>query len=157
MTVLDIVKGENNPVLRSMCKEVTDFDSELKKTIRDMKETLKKAKGLGIAAPQVGLDIRAFIFITDYGTKKQVVREAINPEVIFASEDQTIGEEGCLSLPGKFGNVYRPNEIIVSFFDLSGDKQQMRLLDLDARVFLHELDHINGVLFLDRLADSLIL
>lgn len=157
MTVLEIIKGKDNPVLRTMCKPVEEFDSVIKDIIFDMKQTLKKAKGLGIAAPQVGLDIRAFIFITDYGTKNQVVREAINPEVIFASENQTIGEEGCLSLPGQFGNVYRPNEIIVSFFDVKGEKHQMRLLDLDARVFLHELDHINGVLFLDRLADSLIL
>lgn len=157
MTVLDIVKGKDNPVLRTVCNPVEEFDKELKNIIRDMKDTLKKAKGLGIAAPQVGLDIRAFIFITDYGTRQQVVREAINPEVIFASEQQALGEEGCLSLPGKFGNVYRPNEVIVSFYDVTGEKHQMRLVDLDARVFLHELDHINGVLFLDRMEDSLIL
>jgi len=157
MTVLEIVKGQDNPILRTVCKPVEAFDKELKGIISDMKDTLKRAKGLGIAAPQVGLDIRAFIFITDYGTKKQVVREAINPEVIFASDQQVIGEEGCLSLPNKFGNVYRPQEIIVSFFDVDGEQQKMRLEDLDARVFLHELDHINGVLFLDRLADSLIL
>ena len=157
MTVLDIVKGKDNPVLRTVCNPVEEFDKDLKNIIRDMKDTLKKAKGLGIAAPQVGLDIRAFIFITDYGTRQQVVREAINPEVIFASEQQALGEEGCLSLPGKFGNVYRPNEVIVSFYDATGEKHQMRLVDLDARVFLHELDHINGVLFLDRMEDSLIL
>lgn len=157
MTVLDIVKGKDNPVLRTVCNPVEEFDKELKNIIRDMKDTLKKAKGLGIAAPQVGLDIRAFIFITDYGTRQQVVREAINPELIFASEQQALGEEGCLSLPGKFGNVYRPNEVIVSFYDVTGEKHQMRLVDLDARVFLHELDHINGVLFLDRMEDSLIL
>ena len=157
MTVLDIVKGKDNPVLRTVCNPVEEFDKELKNIIRDMKDTLKKAKGLGIAAPQVGLDIRAFIFITNYGTRQQVVREAINPEVIFASEQQALGEEGCLSLPGKFGNVYRPNEVIVSFYDVTGEKHQMRLVDLDARVFLHELDHINGVLFLDRMEDSLIL
>ena len=157
MTVLDIVKGKDNPVLRTVCNPVEEFDKDLKNIIRDMKDTLKKAKGLGIAAPQVGLDIRAFIFITDYGTRQQVVREAINPEVISASEQQALGEEGCLSLPGKFGNVYRPNEVIVSFYDVTGDKHQMRLVDLDARVFLHELDHINGVLFLDRMEDSLIL
>ena len=96
MTVKQIVKGKDNPVLRTVCNPVEEFDKELKNIIRDMKDTLKKAKGLGIAAPQVGLDIRAFIFITDYGTRQQVVREAINPEVIFASEQQALGEEGCL-------------------------------------------------------------
>ena len=157
MTVLEIVKGKDNPILRTVCDPVESFDKELKKIVRDMKDTLKKAKGLGIAAPQVGLDRRVFIFITDYGTSNQAVREAINPEVIFAADQQVLGEEGCLSLPGEFGNVYRPTEVIVSFFDVHGEKHQMRLLDLDARVFLHELDHINGVLFLDRLEDSLIL
>ena len=156
MSVLDILTGKDNPILRAVSTSVEVFDKDLKNVVRNMKDTLKKAKGLGLAAPQVGLDIRVFIFITDYGTGNQLVREAINPEVIFAADEQALGEEGCLSLPGQFGNVYRPTEVIVSFFDVNGEKHQMRLLDLDARVFLHELDHINGVLFLDRLEDSLI-
>ena len=157
MTALTVQTGTTNEILRATSLKVDTFDEDLKKIVSDMKETLKKKKGLGIAAPQVGLNIRVFIFIQGYGTRKNKVREVINPEVLFVSEDKCLGEEGCLSIPGQFGNVYRPNETIVSFYDVDGNAHKERLEDLDARVFLHELDHLNGVLFVDRLEDSLIL
>ena len=75
----------------------------------------------------------------------------MNPEVLYRSPEQVVAEEGCLSLPQKFGNVKRASEIFVRFYDLKGKEQNLRLTGMDARVFLHELDHLNGVLFIDKL------
>jgi peptide deformylase len=157
MSVLPIVTGRNTKILRTVCVPVTSFDAKLKKLVESMVQTMAEAKGLGIAAPQVGVDARACIVILGFGSKNPVTVAMINPEVTYESEYEVLGEEGCLSLPRKFGNVYRAEEIIVQFCDIKGRKQQLKLKDLDARVVLHEIDHLNGVLFIDKLEDELVM
>lgn len=152
MTKLKIELGVDNPILRAKSKPVKKFDAELRKFVKDMKETMMFADGLGIAAPQVGKNIRAFIIVMDYNKKSEKIFAMINPEILEKSEEMEEGEEGCLSIPGKFAKVMRHKEITVEFFDLEGVRQILNLRNLNARVVQHENDHIDGILFVDRLA-----
>ncbi len=151
MNKLKIVTGKDNQILRAVSSPVKKFDASLKKFVRDMKETMFEANGLGIAAPQCGKNIRAFIVILDYKTDKERVLAMVNPVLSELSEEMEVAEEGCLSLPGKYGNVARHKSLKVEFFDAEGMKQVLRLSDLNARVVQHENDHIDGVLFIDKL------
>lgn len=154
---LKLVKGANEEILRTRCDEVLDFDSDLEKLVESMKKIMVKSRGVGIAAPQVDINARIFIFTKNVDREdvgNQIV-EAINPVVLNASNDTILGEEGCLSLPGVYGNVRRPLECMVSYFNAKGEKITENLRGFDARVFLHELDHLNGVLFIDKLEDQI--
>lgn len=153
MAKLKIITGENNPILRAMSVEVAEFDKGLKKFAKDMVETMKAAKGLGIAAPQVGKNIRIFIATLGHKTPSQKIVPMVNLSILAHSADMKIDEEGCLSLPGIYGKVERFRKVKVEFFDLEGGKQTLELEGLDARVVQHELDHINGVLFIDRMKE----
>ena len=116
------------------------FDKDLKKLAKDMIETMHATNGIGIAAPQVGVNARIFISAINSDTRKPKELVCVNPEVLYRSPEQVVAEEGCLSLPQKFGNVKRASEIFVRFYDLKGKEQNLRLTGMDARVFLHELD-----------------
>lgn len=157
--MLKVVKGENKEILRTVCQPVVDFGPDLEELAKEMIETMHdpKAPGIGIAAPQVGVDAR--VFIVTLGVEKKKDRDVImvNPFLLQESSDVAVAEEGCLSLPGMYGNVLRPVEIEVEYQDLKGEKHNLVLRDLDARVFLHELDHLNGVLFIDKLVDGLVM
>lgn len=157
--MLKVVKGENQKILRTKCDLVESFDAYLSKLAEEMIETMHdpKAPGIGIAAPQVGVNARMFIVTLGIERKQEKDVVVVNPEVLSESEEVAIAEEGCLSLPGEYGNVLRPVEIEVEFQDLKGDLHKMKLRELDARVFLHELDHLNGVLFIDKLVDGLVM
>lgn len=100
--LLDIVTGSDTDILRTVCEPVTKFDKSLKKLAEDMIETMHEAKGLGIAAPQVGVNARVFIVTFDYGQKDERQVVMVNPEITFFSEQKDIAEEGCLSLPKVF-------------------------------------------------------
>ena len=154
---LKLVKGANEEILRTRCDEVLEFDSDLGKLVESLKKMMIKSKGVGIAAPQVDINSRIFIFTKNVDREdvtNQIV-EAINPEILSSSSDTILGEEGCLSLPGVFGNVRRPHSCMVSYYNVSGEKITETLKGFDARVFLHELDHLNGVLFIDKLEDQI--
>lgn len=154
---LKLVKGASEEILRTRCDEVLEFDSDLGKLVESMKKMMVKSRGVGIAAPQVDINARIFIFTKNVDREdvgNQIV-EAINPEVLSASSDTILGEEGCLSLPGVYGNVRRPLECMVSYLNVKGEKITENLRGFDARVFLHELDHLNGVLFIDKLEDQI--
>lgn len=153
MAKLKIITGENNPILRAVSEPVKKLDASLKKFAKDLKETMIKAKGLGIAAPQVGKNIRVFIATLNYKTDSQVIVTMVNPEIVAHSKEVEMGEEGCLSLPGKFGNVERFKRVTVEFFDPDGGGQMLELSGLNARVVQHETDHINGILFVDRMRE----
>lgn len=153
MAKLKIVTGENNPILRAMSVPVKKFDASLKKFAKDLKDTMLKADGLGIASPQVGKNIRLFIVTMNYKTDHQVIVTMVNPEILSHGKKTEVKEEGCLSLPGEYGNVERFTEITVAFHDLSGARQVFDLKGLNARVTQHENDHINGVLFIDRMKE----
>ncbi len=130
--------------LRKKSFEVTDFGKKTHDLLDDMLETLKKADGVGLAAPQVGVLRRIFIinYEGDYF-------ECINPQIISESGKQT-GEEGCLSVRGKYGTVTRPNKVTVKAFDRYGKPFMVKAQGFLARAFCHENDHLNGVLYVDK-------
>ena len=133
-----------NPVLRQKCTPVTRFDGELATLLDDMKETLKKAEGAGLAAPQVGVPIRAVVVDVEEG-----YFEFINPVFVWQKGEQK-GAEGCLSVRGKAGTVCRPSKVKILFQDRFGDKYSLVARDFFARAVCHELDHLDGVLYTDK-------
>lgn len=151
MKKLKIITGEHNPVLRAMSKPVKNFDAGLKKFVKQLRDAMEAAKGVGIAAPQVGENIRVFLAVLNVNTDHQVVVPMVNPEIVWHGEETNIAEEGCLSLPKQYGNVERFSTVEIEFSDLEGGRQKLKLQDYNARVVQHELDHLNGVLFLDRM------
>jgi peptide deformylase len=151
MAKLKIITGKDNPILRAVSEPVKNFDSALKKFAKEMKVAMEKAKGLGIAAPQVGKNWRVFWVTLGYKDEQEVCVAMVNPEIVWSSEEMEIDEEGCLSLPGDYGKVERPRAVKVEFFDLDGGRQVFELEGLDARVVQHEKDHLDGVLFIDKL------
>lgn len=133
-----------DPTLRKKSFEVTDFGQKTAELLDDMKETLIKADGVGLAAPQVGVLRRIFIVKID-----DLYYECINP-VITESHGKQIGDEGCLSVRGKFGTVERPKKITVVAYDRNGKKFTVKAQDFVARAFCHEYDHLDGILYVDK-------
>lgn len=136
-----------NPVLREKSKPVTRFDKELYTLLDDMKETLKKEEGAGLAAPQVGVLERVVVVDVEEG-----YFEFINPVFVWKKGEQT-GSEGCLSVRGKAGTVTRPNKVKIIFQDRKGDKYALVARGFFARAVCHELDHLDGVLYTDLSSD----
>jgi peptide deformylase len=139
------------PVLLSVGKPVGDesFGSELEQTVADMFETMRDAGGVGLAAPQVGLSKRFFVMdVPEHGEPNPLV--FINP-VIVRVEGEQVGDEGCLSFPGLYQSVKRDMRVIVRANDVKGDLIEHDLIDLAARCVLHETDHCDGIVFLDRM------
>jgi peptide deformylase len=134
-----------DPVLREKSREVTLFDSKLGTLIDDMTETMFDAAGVGLAAPQVGILRRVCVISTD-GDK---VYELVNPRIIKSSGEQT-GPEGCLSIPGRQGIVTRPKKLTVEAFDRFGKKVKYNVEGFTAVAFCHEMDHLDGVLYIDK-------
>lgn len=133
-----------DPVLREKCKNVTRFDEELWKLLDDMKETLKNAEGAGLAAPQVGVPIRAVQVDVEEG-----FFELVNPVIVSQKGEQT-GPEGCLSIRGKAGTVTRPDKVKIVFSDRNGNRFSMTARGFCARAVCHELDHLDGILYTDK-------
>ncbi len=142
MAIRKIVTKED-PILRVVCRPVTAFDAKLSQLLDDMVETLAKAQGVGLAAPQVG--IRRRIVVIDVGDG---VLELVNPEIIKSSGKQR-DLEGCLSCPEQWGYVTRPKKCRVKAQDRHGEWFETVLLDLGARCVCHEVDHLDGKLFID--------
>ncbi len=154
MAYLPIEKGKENEILRTVSKEVKRFDANLKKFFLDMRETMFKADGIGIAAPQVSENIRAVVCRFNHETKNELIVDMVNPEIIETSAETDIHDEGCLSLPKQFGPVERYKTLTVKFFDKKGQENILKLSGLNARIVQHEVDHINGFLFIDRVHRS---
>ncbi len=144
MAQRNIQKGEDNPRLRKKSKTVTKIDDRIKELVEDMKETLAAEEGVGLAAPQVGVLKR--VIIVDDGNG---VFEIINP-VISNSQGSQIGVEGCLSLLPKSGYVDRPKTLTVNGLNLAGEAIKIDAEDFLARIVCHEVDHLEGVLFTDK-------
>ncbi|MBE6875944.1 MAG: peptide deformylase [Ruminococcus sp.] len=144
MAIRKIVTKED-PVLRAKCKPVEKFDKKLWQLLDDMAETLSKAQGVGLAAPQVG--IRRRIAVIDVGDENGLI-ELINPVIVKSSGKQR-DVEGCLSCPDQWGYVVRPNECTVKAQDRNGEFFEIELKELGARCACHEIDHLDGKLFLD--------
>jgi peptide deformylase len=139
-----------DPVLETPAKPIDKFDEELQKLVADMFESMYAARGVGLAAPQIGISLRlAVIDVTD-GKNPEAKIVCANPEIIHAEGEQR-EEEGCLSLPGFRGYVVRPQYVTVRAQDASGKEFQMHSEQLLARAFCHEIDHLNGRLFIAHL------
>jgi peptide deformylase len=135
-----------DPVLTQRASEVTDIDGKLAKLAGDMVETMHEAHGLGLAAPQVGVQKRLFV----YQLPERDPVTIVNP-VIKESREEWEYEEGCLSIPGLFFPIVRPKEILLTGYDLDGNEISVEADEVEARCFQHELDHLDGVLLLSRL------
>ncbi len=158
MSKLPIVSIPNK-ILRQKTQPVTRFDADLQRLIDNMTETLREANGVGLAAPQIGRPIQLAVILTlpeedDEGNEIEDTRELyviINPEVFWRSKEMVKGIEGCLSIPGYLGEVERHESIRVRGLDRHGRKVRLRLYDWTARIFQHEIDHLNGELYIDKL------
>ena len=138
------IRENGDEILYKKCKAVVKFDEKLHILLDDMYETMQSRDGVGLAAPQVGILKRAVVI--DVGDGKI---ELINPEIVEESGEQT-GSEGCLSVPGVFGEVTRPNVVTVKAQDRDGKWFKITGKELLARAFCHEIEHLDGKLFLDR-------
>ncbi len=158
MTVREIITPQN-PVLRKKARKVTKFDDpKLQALIDDMVATLIEAPGVGLAAPQVAANQRLIVVRLpddeqakqEYGEEAGVLHIVVNPEIIRASREMVDGIEACLSIPGYFGSVERHVAITVRGQDRDGKPIRIKAQDWLARVFQHEIDHLDGVLYIDR-------
>ncbi|HPA25352.1 MAG TPA: peptide deformylase [bacterium] len=137
-----------NPILRKKSREIKHEEilrADFKKLVKDMAKTMLEKDGVGLAAPQVGKNIRLIVVNSEDG-----VMAFINPKILKKSWRKKIGEEGCLSLPDIFMLVKRHYGVEVEFLNLEAKKQKIKAKDLLARVFQHEIDHLDGVLFIDK-------
>jgi peptide deformylase len=152
MAIREIVYTPD-PVLRRKARKITSFDKDVQTLIDDMVETLRDAPGVGLAAPQVGVSER--LIVIEYGddedeTVPKKLFVVINPEIIQASEEQVNGAEGCLSIPRVVGEVMRSTEVVIKGFNRQGRPIKIKARGWIARIFQHEIDHLDGVLFTDR-------
>jgi peptide deformylase len=161
MTLLNI-ETLNNPILRQKARPVKTIDAELQELIDNMIETMREANGVGLAGPQVNQPLRLTVVETlpkedDDGNLVEGSRELfviINPKIVSKSRKMVDGIEGCLSIPGWIGEASRHERIRVRALDRHGNKIRLRLNGWSARIVQHEIDHLDGVLFIDRLTAS---
>lgn len=145
MAMREILKF-GDEVLRKKCRPVTNFDERLASLLDDLVETLERSDGVGLAAPQIGILRRvAVVNIRD----KRGTIELVNPEIVEEKGSQ-VGNEGCLSAPNEWCEVERPNKVVVKAFDRRGNEFTISGTELLARALCHEIDHLDGVLFTDR-------
>jgi peptide deformylase len=139
-----------DPVLRVQCRAVTEFDEALRKLVDDMIETMHAAPGIGLAAPQVGVELRVAVVDLSVGEEEGGLHVFVNPEIVQRRGQET-DVEGCLSLPGITDKVERPTFVRIKALDLEGNPFEVEAEDWLARAICHELDHLDGVLFVDHL------
>lgn len=150
-----------NPVLRQKAKKVTAYNAALKTLVADMVDTMREAPGVGLAAPQVAVGLR--VIVVEYADEPEIeegtepveapkpkLYKLINPEIVKASDEMLMGSEGCLSIPGYNGEVLRHKAVTVKGFNLQGKPLKIKADGWLARIFQHEIDHLDGVLFIDR-------
>jgi peptide deformylase len=135
-----------DPILRTAADPVTDFDKQLRKLVKDLKDTLKDANGAGLAAPQIGVGLRVFAYHVD-----DQQGYLVNPGLDFPDEETQEGDEGCLSFPGIYYDVTRRKNTVACGFTDRGDPVQVVGTDVMARCLQHETDHLDGILFIDRM------
>jgi peptide deformylase len=148
--ILEVVKY-GDPILTQRAEEVTEFDENLRKLVDNMFETMYGAPGVGLAAPQVGILKRLFVMDCSSGKNKKQKLALINP-VIETEEGEQLGEEGCLSFPGIFFQVKRPERVVVRARDVDGSPITLDVMGLEARCASHETDHLDGELFISYLS-----
>lgn len=142
---------EQNPLLHREVKDVTQFDASLKALIKDLEDTLFHHNGVGIAAPQIGVDLK--VALVDM--EADGILQLVNPKIVSYSKETESDVEGCLSIPGVFGLVDRSIEIVIEANDLDGNKIEMTAYDDIARIIQHEVDHLYGELFTEKMTKQL--
>ncbi len=145
--MLRFVLQNGDPVLRNKCEEVKTFNKELFALLDDMKETVRAERGAGLAAPQIGVSLRVVVIDVDEG-----YFELINPVIVSVKGEQ-VGPEGCLSVKGKQGTVRRPDKVKAEYRDRHGKKHKLTAEGFFARAVCHELDHLDGILYIDKAAE----
>jgi len=143
---------EPDPLLRKKCKSLDKVDDEVKKLMNDMLETMYAAPGIGLAAIQIGILKRIVVIDVSKDKEKKEPLFLVNPEIIKRSNKTSIYEEGCLSLPGQFAEVERPAECVLKYVDYNGKEKKLKADGLLATCIQHEVDHLNGILFIDYLS-----
>ncbi|MGP1384472.1 MAG: peptide deformylase [Thainema sp.] len=144
-------------VLRQPAKRVSKIDDELRTLVRDMLQTMYSADGIGLAAPQVGVQKQLIVIDCEPDDPLNPPLVLINPSIKKSSQELCTGQEGCLSIPGVYLDVVRPETIVVSYKDENGRPQKIKASGLLARVIQHEMDHLTGVMFVDRVDNELAL
>jgi peptide deformylase len=144
-------------VLRQPAKRIAKVDDSVRKLIVDMLQTMYSSDGIGLAAPQVGINKQLIVIDCEPNNPANPPLVLINPQIISYGEQLCNDEEGCLSIPGVYMNVTRPETIEVSYKDENGRPRKLKSSDFLARVIQHEMDHLNGVMFVDRVENSIAL
>jgi peptide deformylase len=144
--ILKIQKGENNPILRKKSQPIKKIDEGILKLAKDMIETMNKSDGIGLSACQIGKNLRIFVLSKEL-CEKQIF---INPKIIKISKKTDIIEEGCLSVPGVYLPIKRATSLKIKALDENNKEFKLTAKDLLARVIQHELDHLNGILIVDK-------
>lgn len=160
MAILDIIQPDN-PILRKKAVKVTSYDKKFQTLVDDMVETMMEAPGVGLAAPQVAISQRLIVVRLpddeeskkDYGKEAGVLYVLANPKIIKTSRKMVEGVEACLSIPGYYGEVDRHEEVVITGQDRNGKDTRIKAKGWLARVFQHEIDHLDGVLFIDKAND----
>ncbi len=150
MSIREIITVPH-PTLRRKARPVTRFDESLQTLIDDMVETMRDAPGVGLAAPQVNVPLR--VIVVEYGDDEEAPPKlyvVVNPEITRHTQETEVGVEGCLSIPGLLGDVERFSRITVRGQSRRGQPMKLKLSGWTARIFQHEIDHLNGVLFTDK-------
>ena len=158
-----------DPILKKKCEPIIDVNNEIKELLDDMLKTMYAAPGIGLAAPQIGINKRLIVmdvsprpglkrYQEENSEKKEEFKpnpiQMINPEITWISKEKDTDEEGCLSIPGIMANVTRPSSCKVKYLDKNGESKELHAEGLLARCIQHEADHINGVLFIDHLSKT---
>ena len=151
MSILEIVK-EPDPILRKQSNEVKNVDESLQRLMDNMLETMYHAPGIGLAAPQVGILKRVIVIDLAKEDEPKKPLYIINPKILWRSEELISREEGCLSIPGYFAEVARPSKCKVQYLDYNGKTQIINADDLLTTCIQHEVDHCDGILFIDYLS-----
>ena len=150
--ILDVVTYPNK-ILKQIAKPVTEFNEELHTLLDNMFDTMYHKQGIGLAAPQVGISLRLYILDNGVDKDEPEKMEIINPEFIL-KEGEIIESEGCLSLPGEYAYVQRYEHVVVKYNDRFGNSHTVDATDRLARILQHEYDHLEGIVFIDRLPPS---
>ena len=155
MAIREIIKVPN-PILKKVSKPVDVVDDEIRKVLDDMLDTMYDAPGIGLAAIQIGIPLRMLVIdissVGDQDNNEKDPQFFINPEIIDPSDDLSSFEEGCLSVPGIWEEIERPDQCIVKFVNRDGQKEEKKCKGLLATVIQHEMDHLEGIVFVDHLS-----
>ncbi len=141
-----------DPILRKKSLQVDKVDKEIKKLMDDMLETMYKAPGIGLAAVQIGVLKRVVVMDVSRETGKKEPMYFVNPEIVWKSNEKATYEEGCLSIPNQFANIERSEKCTVKYLDYFGAEKEIKAEGLLATCIQHEIDHLNGILFIDYLS-----